>query len=114
MKVVSFTRPGEGHRTVLEDDITVYVVDPREKEPDIRELQAALVMGSISISDFKRLLKNTVVEGHIAQLAEVFKCTIEIAVISFPSLGYETTFPYRNLPIMPITKPEYRSCTRNK
>ena len=41
MKVVSFTRPGEGHRTVLEDDITVYVVDPREKEPDIRELQAA-------------------------------------------------------------------------
>ena len=93
MKVVSFTRPGEGHRTVLEDDITVYVVDPREKEPDIRELQAALVMGSIytivafmnSISDFKRLLKNTVVEGHIAQLAEVFNCTIEIAVISFPS-----------------------------
>ena len=39
LQIVAFNRPGEGHRTVMEDDVTVYVVDPRESEPDIRELQ---------------------------------------------------------------------------
>ena len=39
LQIVFFNRPGEGHRTVMEDDVTVYVVDPRESEPDIRELQ---------------------------------------------------------------------------
>ena len=32
-------RPGEGQRTVSEEDVSVYVVDPREKEPDLKELQ---------------------------------------------------------------------------
>ena len=32
-------RPGEGLRTIGEEDVSVYVVDPREKEPDLKELQ---------------------------------------------------------------------------
>ena len=38
LQIVAFNRPGEGHRTVMEDDVTVYVLDPREIEPDILEL----------------------------------------------------------------------------
>ena len=43
LQIVFFNRPGEGHRTVMEDDVTVYVVDPRESEPDIRELQVICI-----------------------------------------------------------------------
>ena len=32
-------RPGEDQRTVSEEDVSVYVVDPREKESDLKELQ---------------------------------------------------------------------------
>ena len=32
-------RPGEGHRTISEEDVNVYVVDPREEGPDLKELQ---------------------------------------------------------------------------
>ena len=33
------SRPSEGARTVTAEDVSVYVVDPREEEPDLRELQ---------------------------------------------------------------------------
>ena len=32
-------RPSEGQRTVGEEDVSVYVVDPREEGPDLKELQ---------------------------------------------------------------------------
>lgn len=32
-------RPGEGQRVIGEDDVSVYVVDPREEGPDLKELQ---------------------------------------------------------------------------
>ena len=37
--VVSFSRPSEGHKTVSEDEVLLYVVDPRESQADLRELQ---------------------------------------------------------------------------
>ena len=39
VKVVEMSRPSEGARTVTAEDVSVYVVDPREEEPDLRELQ---------------------------------------------------------------------------
>ena len=39
VEVVEMSRPSEGARTVTAEDVSVYVVDPREEEPDLRELQ---------------------------------------------------------------------------
>ena len=36
---VEMGRPSEGQRTVGEEDVSVYVVDPREEGPDLKELQ---------------------------------------------------------------------------
>lgn len=38
-QTVEMARPAEGQRTIGEDEVSVYVVDPREKGPDLKELQ---------------------------------------------------------------------------
>ena len=62
-------KPGEGHRTVTEDDVSVYVVDPREEEPDLKELQLLYKHQAdhqaVAINRVKRM------EEELAQLAEL-------------------------------------------
>ena len=62
-------RPGEGQRTVSEDDVSVYVVDPREEEPDLKELQLLyknqVEHQTVAINRVKKM------EEELAQLAEL-------------------------------------------
>ena len=62
-------RPGEGLRTVSEDDVSVYVVDPREEEPDLKELQLLyknqVEHQAVAINRVKKM------EEELAQLAEL-------------------------------------------
>ena len=62
-------RPGEGLRTIGEEDVSVYVVDPREKEPDLKELQKLyknqVEHQTVAINRVKKM------EEELAQLAEL-------------------------------------------
>lgn len=68
-QVVEMGRPGEGLRTIGEEDVSVYVVDPREKEPDLKELQKLyknqVEHQTVAINRVKKM------EEELAQLAEL-------------------------------------------
>ena len=68
-QVVSFSRPGEGHKTVYEEDVSVYVVDPREPEPDLRELQ---VMYRLQVKQQLEALNRVKrMERELAEISEL-------------------------------------------